>query len=225
VLLRDGSTLHRTAPRFGWTTSTAREFGFSISPERGVRAGATAEMIRKDFGSSGNATTTTADVRAYIPVGIPHHVLALRAAGGISNGDVQVRRVFSVGGARSNPSVLDFGSDAFSLLRGFERDAALGTRIAIVNADYRWPLARPERGLSTLPFFFHTVHAAVFADAGDAWNGRVRVKTSVGAELSVDVVVGYSVRLAVTAGTAWTRDGARSVATTPAFYARVGRAF
>lgn len=228
VRLRDGVPLNRTASRFGWTTSNAREFGFSVSPERGVSAGVTAEMIRTALGSSGEATTATADFRSYIPTPLAHHVLAVRAGGGISNGDAEVQRIFSLGGAASNLSLLDFGGSAFSLLRGFHQDTVQGTRIAVVNADYRWPLARPQRGVSTLPLFLHTVHAAVFADAGHAWNGRLRardIQTSAGGELSIDVVVGYSVRLAVTAGAAWTRDGSRDVTSGPAFFARVGRAF
>jgi len=41
--------------------------------------------------------------------------------------------------------------------------------------------------------FFHTIHAAVFADAGEAWTDRFRtngVKTSVGGELSLNVIAG-----------------------------------
>jgi WD40 repeat protein len=228
VLLADGSALKRTAARFGWATLSAREFGFSISRERGVVASATAELIREALGASGNSTTLTADFRSYIPAGPPHHVLALRAAGGVSNGDLAVRRVFSLGGAAPNLGLLDFGSAAFSLLRGFEQDTAFGTRIAVLNADYRWPIARPERGVGTLPVFLHTIHAAVFGDAGHAWEGRLRtgdLKMSTGAELSADLVLAYSLRIAFSVGAAWTRDNALDVNNAPAFYVRVERAF
>ena len=39
----------------------------------------------------------------------------------------------------------------------------------MINADYRWPIARPQRGAGTWPLFLHTIHGAVFADAGHAW--------------------------------------------------------
>ena len=64
-----------------------------------------------------------------------------------------------------------------------------GSRVALVNADYRWPIARPQRGVGTWPVFLHTVHAAVFADAGHAWTRTFdagAIKYSAGAELSAE---------------------------------------
>ena len=66
-------------------------------------------------------------------------------------------------------STLDFGRRAISLLRGFAPDSFAGTRVAVVNLEYRVPLARVERGVGTWPIFLHTVHGALFADAGHAW--------------------------------------------------------
>jgi hypothetical protein len=76
--------------------------------------------------------------------------------------------------------------------------------------------------------FLHTVHAALFADAGHTWSRRFRaqdVKASAGAELSADLVVGYSLRMTLTAGGAWGRDGARGVHDAATVYVRVGRSF
>src|SRR5262249_10948179 len=148
----------------------------------------------------GKATTTTADVRAYLPGPWRHHVLAIRAGGGVSSGDALMQRVFHLGGGGPNPVALDFGRDAFSLLRGFPADTFAGAKVAVANLDYRFPLARPQRGVGTWPLFLHTVHGAVFADAGNAWTGGFRsgtVKTSVGAELSLDVVGAYSLPFTV----------------------------
>ncbi len=55
--------------------------GYSISPERGVALGATAEAVRRALGASGDATTLTGDARAYLPGLAPHQVLALRVVG------------------------------------------------------------------------------------------------------------------------------------------------
>jgi outer membrane protein assembly factor BamA len=204
-------------------------YGYSISPEDGVSIGGTGELVRRGLGASGDSTTVTADARAYLPGVSQHHVVALRAAGGVSQGDVIMRRFFHLGGAFSDPDVMDFGGNAISLLRGFHADTFAGTHVALVNADYRWPIARPQRGAGTWPLFLHTIHAATFADAGHVWTTRFRaadVKLSAGAELSFDVVAGYSFPLTATVGAAWGRDGAAGSATGgTTVYARIGRAF
>ena len=226
--LPDGRTArHRTAVRAGWAMASALTYGFSISPERGVAIGATAEVVARALGSSAHATAFTADARAYVPGFGAHHVLALRAAAGVSSGDAEARRAFQLGGASPNPSVLDFGRDAISLLRGFASGRFAGSRAAVVNLDYRWPIARPQRGVGTWPLLLHTVHASVFADAGHAWTQRFRaqeVKTAAGAELSLNLVAGYALPLTVTVGAGWGRDGAART-DGGAAYVRVGRAF
>jgi outer membrane translocation and assembly module TamA len=75
--------------------------------------------------------------------------------------------------------------------------------------------------------FFRTVHAAFFADAGQAWDETFRtsdVRTSAGGELSVDTVVGYWLPLTFTTGVAWRRDpvGHHDGVTV---FGRIGKAF
>jgi hypothetical protein len=220
-------SLNRTAARVGWTTATAKVFGFSISPERGITAGGTGEAVLDALGSTASASTLTGDVRAYLPGAGLNHVVALRAAGGASSGDRAARRLFLLGGAAPANGVLDFDADAISLLRGFESNAFAGSRVALVNAEYRWPFARPERGYRTWPVFLQTAHAAVFADAGHAWSEEFRagdLKSSLGGELSADIVLGYTLRVTVTAGAAWGHDAQRA-ADSATVYVRVGRAF
>ena len=226
-LIGEEVSLNRTAARAGWATSSAKVFGFSISPERGVTVGASGESVLDALGSSASASTATGDLRAYIPGAGSHHVVALRAAAGSSSGDRAARRIFLLGGASPAGGVIDFDSDAISLLRGFEANSFAGSRVALLNVEYRWPFARPERGFKTWPVFLHTAHAAAFADAGHAWSNSFRmadVKTSLGGEVSADLVLGYSLRLTVTAGAAWGRDGQNGSDRATA-YVRVGRAF
>lgn len=226
-VLGEPRSLQRTAVRTGWTTSSAKVYGFSISPEHGVTAGVTAEAAPEALGSSASANAITVDARAYLPGAGRHHVVALRAAAGASNGDRTTRRLFLLGGAAPAGGVLDFDADAISLLRGFESNAFAGSRVALVNADYRWPFARPERGYKTWPLFLHSAHAAVFADLGHAWSGQFDgsdVKASLGGELSADVVVGYSLRLTLAAGGAWGHDAQRRT-DHATVYVRVGHAF
>jgi hypothetical protein len=226
-ILGEPRQLDRTALRTGWTTSSAKVYGFSISPEQGVTAGVTGEAIPEALGSSASASAVTFDARAYLPGAGRNHVVALRAAAGASNGDRTARRLFLLGGASPAGSVVDFDADAIGLLRGFESNAFAGSRVALINAEYRWPFARPQRGYKTWPFFLHSAHAAVFADAGHAWSDQFDgsdVKTSLGGELSADVVFGYSLRLTLAAGGAWGRDGQQS-ADRATVYVRVGHAF
>ena len=155
-------------------------------------------------------------------------MLALRLAGGRSNGDRDLQRVFDLGGGQGNLDTLDFGREAISLLRGFPADTFAGTRVALMNADYRWPIARPQRGVGPWPFFLHTVHAAVFADAGHAWTRSFSahdIKTSAGAELSMDVVAGYALPFTAVLGAAWGHDGSHTVADRATVYFRLGHAF
>jgi hypothetical protein len=219
---------NRTAARAGLAIQSAHTYGYSISPEGGVTLGITAEVVRRALGSSAGADAVTADARGYLPALAPHHVLAVRVAGGSSNGDRDVRRSFNLGGALSNLNPLDFGREAISLLRGFPADTFAGTHVALVNADYRWPIARPQRGLGTWPLFLQTVHAAIFADAGHAWTRTFSardVKTSAGGELSLDFVAAYSLAFTASVGAAWGRDGSHTVSDRATVYFRLGHAF
>jgi hypothetical protein len=225
----DGSvSRNRTAARAAWSVASAHTYGYSISPEDGAVAGVTAELVRRALGSSGDATAVTADGRVYFPALAAHHVFALRLAGGASSGDPTLERTFHLGGAAPNLDPLDFGRGAMSLLRGFPADSFAGSRVAVMNADYRWPIARPQRGVGTWPLFVHSLHAAVFADAGHAWTRTFAahdLKVAAGAELSFDLVGAYSLPLTVTTGIAWGRDGTHTASGGATAYVRIGRAF
>jgi WD40-like Beta Propeller Repeat len=224
----DGSFSRRRTPiRAAWQTVTAHTYGYSISAEGGIAAGATAEVVRRSLGSSADATTTTVDVRAYLPGLAAHHVVAARFGGGASIGDPTVGRTFLLGGS-STGSVTDLDADAFALLRGFPANAFAGSHVALANLEYRWPIARPQRGYGTWPLFLHTVHAAVFGDAGHAWTRTFQqgaIKSSVGAQLSADLVAGFFAPFTVSVGAAWGHDGNAAVSDRATAYFRVGKAF
>jgi hypothetical protein len=214
--------------RLGAAITTARRYGYSISPEDGIRAGVTMERAQTDLASDRHVATATADVRAYLPGWQRHHVVAIRAGGGLSLGNTALDRSFTLGGSASAGDVIAFERDLFSLLRGFAANTFAGRRIFIVNADYRWPIARPQRGVGTWPVFLHTVHGAAFTDVGHAWSQAFRsrdLKTSIGAELSTDLVVGYALPLTVTVGVGWGRDGARRAPDGAMTYVRIGGSF
>jgi outer membrane protein assembly factor BamA len=227
--LPEGSLIRdRTAVRGAWQTITARSYGYSISPENGFAVGGTAEAVRRSFGSDADATTYSGDLRVYAPGVRPHDVVAVRVSGGMSNGDATVGRTFLLGGAAPAASLIDFGSRASSLLRGFPDATFAGTRVALANAEYRFPVYRLQRGFGTWPIFFHTFHGSVFADAGETWSSQFRLdalKASIGVEASADVVAAYFARLTIAAGAALGHDRSGAVRDGATLYLRIGKAF
>jgi hypothetical protein len=212
--------------RAGAATDSAQIYGYSISPEHGISAGVATELTRQTLGADGDATMFGADVRAYLPGFAEHHVLALRAAGGHIAGARGLVQPLTLGGATSS-DILRFDSDGFGLLRGFASRRFFGRSVGVVNADYRWPIARPQRGIKTWPIFLHGVHAALAADAGNAWDARFRaadVKLSLAGELSFDLVAAYTLPFTVAVGGGIGHDGAAS-ARDAAGFVRVGYAF
>ena len=220
-------SVDRAGLRTAWTLVTARQYGYSISPEGGVGVGVTGEFFRPAFGSDGQADALTADGRAYLP--LPRQsVIALRLAGAASRGDGGVRRAFRLGGSDGNPALGIFGNDAISLLRGFEDDVVIGTRVMLMNAELRVPIVWPQRGIGTWPIFLRSLHTTLFTDIGHAWTGSARWadrKTGVGAELSADVVAGFGLPLTCSVGVAWGHDGAGVLRDGREIYVRVGRSF
>jgi outer membrane protein assembly factor BamA len=202
-------------------------FGYSISPEEGGRITTTLEASRSGSSDGASALSATVDARHYQRVWPRHAALAMRAAGAASWGDEPIRRLFSASGNGPQPGGFDFGTDAIGLMRGFEDERPFGTRAAVVNLDYRFPIVRVERGVGTLPVFCRAIHGAVFVDAGNGWSDRFRsaeVSYSTGAELSVDTVLGYFLPVTFTAGGAW-RNGSDPEDRGFAVFARIGRAF
>ena len=222
------ATQTRGALRAGWGLSTAKRYGYSISPEAGVSTGIAVELSRRALGADLDATFTRLDVRAYVPVVPRRGVLAVRASGVASRGDVRGRRSARLGGADGDPGVVSFDEDASSLLRGFPSNAFQGDTVALINAEYRVPLGWPQRGFRTWPVFLRSVHATVFGDAGHAWSGRFRfsdVKSSWGAELSADLTAAYALPLTCSAGVAWGKDHSGRADSSRRFYVRLGHSF
>jgi Tol biopolymer transport system component len=220
-------TMDRRALRGGWSFTTAKSYGFSISSEDGVSASVAAEWSPEAFGSTGTSRAAIADVRAFLPLFPRHGVLALRGAAASSWGDENAVRTFGAGGSGPLFVGASFDRDAVGLIRGFETGDAVGTHAAVLNADYRVPLVWIERGAGTLPVLLRSLHGALFADAGAAWTTRYTRdarRASVGFEVSADIVVGYSVPFTLASGVAWRHDPTGRE-TGAALFARVGRAF
>jgi Tol biopolymer transport system component len=194
--------------RAGVIFNTARQFGFSVSQERGVTARLDYENLSRAFGSDRTLQALRTDVRGYLPVALARspygrHMLAARAAGGATAGDHVLQRELRVGGTGEG-EFLGIESRHFPV-RGYDSSTLRGYRAALASLEYRLPIWHIDRGPSTLPIFFERIVGAAFVDSGAAWQragGRETI-TSVGAELGLDLVLSYTAPLRYRAGVAY----------------------
>jgi outer membrane protein assembly factor BamA len=202
----------RNALRAGWALNSSREYGYSISSEDGIRAAVNLEGVTPSLGADAEALTITGDVRAYLPGFCAHHVVAMRLGAASSTGDTAMQRTFSLGGSAASSGPFAVGKRVVGLLRGLPPDDRIGTAVLVANLDYRFPIARVERGIRTWPFFLRDVHGAVFTDvgsAGSALDDLPATAWSVGAEVASRITLGYTWNLNVAAGASWVHDPAR----------------
>lgn len=218
-------TRERQSGRLGVSVSNAKRFGYSISAEEGAAVSVITELARGAGGAT--ATSVVAELRGYVRALPRHAVLAARVAGAASHGDERVRRDFSASGSGPQFGGFDVGLDAIGLLRGFGSDDLTDRHAAVLNLDYRFPIARPQRGIGTWPVFLRSVHGAAFADVAHAWDDtfeRGAVRRSIGAELSFDAVFGGAVSVTLATGAAWRYDPQR-LREGGSMFVRLGRAF
>jgi hypothetical protein len=94
----------------------------------------------------------------------------------------------------------------YARLRGFPLRE--GTELQVLQLEYRLLISRINHGYETLPVFARRVHAALFVDAGDAWDPDVRafaferLGVSVGGELRLDWASDYGSDYTLRAGLA-----------------------
>jgi hypothetical protein len=208
------------------TVSTLRRHPYSISP---LGAWLRIAYLQEDTGLGGDADLGKLlfDARGYGRLFGEADVMAVRFAAGATFGSPGLRCSFGVGGFPDG-SLDDVVGTRHAVLRGYPEPACgdldfTGRRFASFNAEYRFPLAHPQHGVRSLPFFLRHLHGAVFTDVADAWSDgeHVRAKTSVGAVLGADITLGHAVPLTATLGVAHgvSRGGETSV------YFRAGLAF
>ncbi|MBI4237260.1 MAG: PD40 domain-containing protein [Deltaproteobacteria bacterium] len=184
---------------YGW--GRQEQYPASISPEEGHRLVMNFTVTDKILGSNepNEQQIFSGDFREYIKLPWRHHVLALRVKGGKTWGDTLVQGTFGMGGALGEGALGGGGGFTYFPLRGLPAAAMSRANAMLMSAEYRLPLGSPQRGLGTTPFFLQNIHAALFADFGNAWNNGEdtgkwffdRFFLGTGVELRGDFVVGH----------------------------------
>ncbi len=168
----------------------------SISLEKGPRIRLGVEILDTVLGAGerNEIKILEADVREYLKIPkTKHHVLALRAAGGVNLGDRLFQGVFRLG-SDIGEGLLSSTSPRLYPLRGLPQISFAGDRALLFSAEYRLPLYFVDRGLGTTPFFLKDLHLAFFGDLGSVFNHELRWDNfllGVGGELRADMFLGY----------------------------------
>jgi outer membrane protein insertion porin family len=127
------------------------------------------------------------DVRLKVPF-LRKHLLRLRTAGGLSEGETLEQGMFQLGGFLVNsPAHILEGPQFY--LRGYEENAFAGDRVVVGTAEYRFPIWFPQRTIWGGRFFIDSITGSAFYETGDAWKDDERdldLKQSVGGELTLN---------------------------------------
>jgi hypothetical protein len=187
--------------RFGWSYSDVERYVYDISPSNGRSIGISVAAADPALGSRFRVLTLTWSATQYVPMPWPapfrQHVLAFRYAGGISGGDFERRGLFGVGGFPS-PGLIEGLYDPVVLggaaLRGYPTNDRIGTQFHLLQVEYRFPIARINRGIDLLPLYVNRLWGTVFTDVGDAFFGDLdleRFRVGVGGQLHLDFTIFY----------------------------------
>ena len=188
----------------------AQSWLYSISPERGRYVHVGVSVMDPLLGSQYHVVTADWLWQEYLANPLfRRHVLALRYAGGVGQGDLMRRGIYWLGGYSSQTDVLRTYIDPREArsggpaLRGYAPWSLYGDQYHLINAEYRFPIAYIDRGVSTTPWWISRIYGAVFADCGNAFYGELdlaKLKVGVGGQVSIDTVLGYYLASTLTIG-------------------------
>lgn len=187
----------------GYSYSNAETTSYAISNERGFQLSVGTDYADRVLGSETSVYSFSATATGYLLMPwLRHHVVALALSGGTGGGTYPRRGLFTIGGYADEPLLDALRSNlrqsAFRL-RGYAPYQFAGTDFNLMNLEYRAPILYLDRGISTLPVFVRSLSGAAFIDYGAAYNQLdlqdplAIFHTGVGAELWLDVFLGYFV--------------------------------
>ena len=200
---------------FGWSYSNAEQYLWSVSPERGFTANLGMDISDGILGSQFNGFDATANFTGYFKMPwLEHHVLAVAVSGGTSAGGFPGQGLYYVGGFQ-DLNVIDTLRNQTTqggiVLRGYPVVEEEGPNFALINAEYRFPIANIDRGVSTYPIFLNRFYGAAFTDFGSAFTvpSAADFKLGSGAELRTDFTIGFIEAFTFRLGYAhgWSTDG------------------
>lgn len=149
---------------------------YGISPEGGSLSTLGYEKATPILGGQANFDRVWGDYRRYVSLPWQHHVLAFRGTMGLNWGKNGGH--FVVGGVDSphflNQVDLTAATDVFHSrvgMRGYETTlGSIGNKMALVSAEYRFPLVEVNKGLWTLPFYMDRLYGVVGYDVSNTWD-------------------------------------------------------
>jgi hypothetical protein len=189
----------KSALRLSYAFSNTEGTTYGSGSERGISLRLSLDEAHRGLGSELEGTTVTGRTTGYVLLPWSrHHVLALSGHFGAGTG--QAGSGFALGGYQDSGllrGVLDGIGQSRVTLRGYPSGRFRGSRLLLGQAEYRAPLFVVDRGISTLPVFLRSVHAAIGFDAGGAferyepseWERQFHYGLS--AELWLDFVFSY----------------------------------
>jgi hypothetical protein len=189
------------AVHFGFSYSDAEQYLRSVGAERGFSFSVAANVAVPALASDYTLYTFGFSLSDYLPMPWGGgHVLALHVSSAIAAGNYPYRGIYYNGGFVES-SVFDaLTLGAYQgpfVLRGYAPYRFSGSQYQLFNAEYRFPIANVDRGVSTLPAFLQRINGNVFADYGGAFDlvdnrqlaGQLHL--GVGAELWLEMTFGY----------------------------------
>ncbi len=197
----------------------------TAGPARGFSIQLGLDYADSATGSSYSVYAFNAALAAYIPMPWPgHQTLALRTSGAASTGSYTRSGTYYVGGydLQANSPLATFISGVYNgvfALRGFAPRLFQGSQYVLQNVEYRLPLFKPDRGLSTLPLYLRRIDGSLFLDCGGAFDsfraqdlalfkgGQLlyapQLHTSLGAEIWLSATLGYIINTQLRLGYAY----------------------
>lgn len=164
----------------GWRYSWSQQTPYAISREDGRIFSFVGSLLHpwlgtRVLGEDGShrpltQLQLTSEIREYVvnPI-LPNHVLAMRAAGGLTLGGTEYMGNYQLGGSFGD-SAFYATPEEFRMLRGYPFASDFGDMYWLAGLEYRFPLLRIHRGFGTLPAYLRHLSGAVYVDAGNAFN-------------------------------------------------------
>jgi Tol biopolymer transport system component len=198
----------------GLTFSNVRRWGFSVTPEEGRIIALNLSGDFEAMGADFHTLSANWGWTEFLKMPIKRNVLQLSYGGGIGSGNLSRRGLFFLGGFGDNPTLSSVVLCAVTVpvrrtlsqigpqcpggtppLRGYAPGSVYGDQFHVASAEWRFPIAELERGVSTLPVYTNRIVGAAYADYGNAYFGSTDLsdfRVGVGGELGINLTIGYT---------------------------------